>query len=290
MTCEEALGLMSAVLDREADVPAMLQLLRHVEQCAACREAQISEAWLSSLLAAGALAEAPPVSLRQRILAHVTREATDTTRVETRRKRGPLVPALIATALGLLALLAFLIHLEARGPAAFRDVVAEHRRYTDSAVPPLEMTAGDAQEIEGWIQGRVGLAVRLPSTAGRGEPPVGARIATVDGRAAAHVVYAGGGRQISLYVSRRPTRRLPEDTEHIVDGVEVYTTTLNTQNLGWWEEGDHLFLAVSGDGDDDVLALARLCVRSGPARLRSRGCRTRMDDGRRSTPAGRSLT
>jgi anti-sigma factor RsiW len=266
VTCQDALGLMSFGLDREVEVADMLRLLRHVEQCAACREAQASEAWLSSLLAAGALAEAPPDSLRQRILDRVAREASETARLETWRRRGRFIPALVATALGLLALLALLIHLEARRPAAFRDAVAEHRRYTDAAVPSLEITAGDTRKLEDWIEGRLGLAVRLPSSAGRGEAPFGARIATVDGRAAAHVVYAGGARLISLFVSERPTRRLPEDTEHIIDGVEVYTTTLNTENLGWWEEGDHLFLAVSREGNGDVLALATLCVRSGPTR------------------------
>src|SRR5262249_55049686 len=266
--------------------PDMLRLLRHVEECAACREAQASEAWLSSLLAAGALAETPPDSLRQRILDDVAREPTTTTPVRSKRRRGPLIPALVATVLGVPALLAVWMHLEARGRAVFHDAVVEHQQYTDATPPRLEIRAGDAQKLGEWIEGRVGLAVRLPSTAGRGELPVGARIATVGGRAAAHVVYAGGGRQISLFVSERPTHRLPEDTEHIIDGVEVYTTTLNTESVAWWEEGNHLFLAVSEHGDDDVLALATLCVRSGPHGRRA----TRTDGGCRLVLAERALT
>jgi len=91
---------------------------------------------------------------------------------------------------------------------------------------------------------------------------VGARAAVVAGQPAAHVVYAGDGRRISLFVAPTPRERLPERDEHVVDGVEVYVAALGADRVGWWQDGRHLYLAVSQTTKEDLLALASLCVRS----------------------------
>jgi hypothetical protein len=91
---------------------------------------------------------------------------------------------------------------------------------------------------------------------------VGARVVAVAGRPAAQILYTGDGRHISLFVARKPSRSLPEEGEHIIDGREVYTSALGASNVGWWEDRRHLYLVVSSAGPEDLLALAELCMRS----------------------------
>jgi len=268
VTCQEALELMPALLDQALPVLDMVRLERHVAECRACREAQASETWLAALLAAGALSDEPPASLRRQIMECIAAEAAAAARIEARRRRRVLLPALAGIAVfALVAAVVLSFQRNPRRPSeppAFRDVVSEHRAYVAVSAPRLEITAPDAARLAQWIKARLGLTVALPPSGARGEAPVGARVATVDGRPAAHVVYAGGGGRISLFVAGRPPRRLPEEGEHIIDGVEVYTTTLEANTLGWWEDERHLYLAVTAaDRDDDnVLAMAALCVRN----------------------------
>jgi anti-sigma factor RsiW len=142
------------------------------------------------------------------------------------------------------------------------DAVAEHRRYTDAETPSLGITVADVGRLEQWISSQLGLTVKLPAGAARGEAPVGARVVAVAGRPAAQILYAGDGRHISLFVAHKPSPPLPEEGEHIIHGREVYTSALGASNLGWWEDRRHLYLVVSSSEPEDLLALAELCMRN----------------------------
>ncbi|HKA05430.1 MAG TPA: hypothetical protein VKD67_13915, partial [Acidimicrobiales bacterium] len=141
------------------------------------------------------------------------------------------------------------------------DALAGHRRYTGPEAAPLDVAARDARRIEQWMRDHLGLLVRIPARTTRGEVPEGARVTTVGGHPAAHVVYGGDGRQLSLFVARTPREPLPEEGEHVVDGAEVYARAVGGQTLGWWQDRHHLFVAVVPATEDDLIALAAQCLR-----------------------------
>jgi anti-sigma factor RsiW len=265
VSCEEAVELISALLDGELGVPDTVRLQHHLGDCEACRAAQASEMWLHSLLAAGALSEEPPDFLRPRIQEHIAREAALALRGRAPWWRRALFPAVVTGALSMVAVLVLLVHLPGGGLSEspiLTDAVAEHRRYTDAEPPSLGITVADVRPLEQWIGSQLGLTIKLPAGAARGEVPVGARVVAVAGRPAAQILYTGDGRHISLFVARKPSRPLPEEGEHIIDGREVYTSALGASNVGWWEDRRHLYLVVSSAGSEDLLALAELCMRS----------------------------
>jgi anti-sigma factor RsiW len=265
VSCGEAVELIAALLDGELGVSDTVRLQHHLGDCEACRAAQASEMWLHSLLAAGALSEEPSDFLRSRIQDHIAREAASALRGRAPWWRRALFRAAVTGALSVVAVLVLLVHLPGGGLSEspiLTDAVAEHRRYTDAETPSLGITVADVGPLEQWIGSQLGLTVKLPAGAVRGAAPVGARVVTVAGRPAAQVLYAGDGRQISLFVARKPSRPLPEEGEHIIDGREVYTSALGASNVGWWEDRRHLYLVVSSAGPEDLLALAELCMRS----------------------------
>jgi anti-sigma factor RsiW len=265
VSCGEAVELISALLDGELGVSDTVRLQHHLGDCEACRAAQTSEMWLHSLLAAGALSEAPSDFLRSRIQEHIAREAASALRGRAPWWRRALFPAVVAGTLSVVVLLALLVHLPGVGLSEspiLADAVAEHRRYSDAETPSLGIADADVGRLEQWIGSRLGLTVKLPAGAARGEAPVGARVVAVAGRPAAQVLYSGDGRRISLFVARKPSRSLPEEGEHIIDGREVYTSALGASNVGWWEDRRHLYLVVSSAEPEDLLALAERCMRS----------------------------
>ena len=265
MSCEEAVELISALLDGELGVSDTVRLQHHLGDCEACRAAQASEMWLHSLLAAGALSEEPPDFLRPRIQEHIARDAASAFRGRPPWWRRALFPAVVTGALSMVAVLVLLVHLPGGGLSEspiLTDAVAEHRRYTDGGTPALGITGTDVRRLEQWIGSRLELTVKLPAGAARGEAPVGARVVAVAGRPAAQILYIGDGHHISLFVARKPSRSLPEEGEHIIGGREVYTSALGASNVGWWEDRRHLYVVVSSAGPEDLLALAELCMRS----------------------------
>lgn len=262
MTCGEALELIAALLDGELAVPDIARLERHLSDCDGCRAAHASEAWLHAVLAAGALAEAPSDHLRRRIAEAVRAEAARAERPGLRWRRA-LGPAMLGTAACLVAAALIIApdHLETARSPMLRGAVADHEQYAADGRALLDLDAEDADRVERWIRDRLGLVVELPSEAASGESVVGARVTAVAGGAAAHVVYAGRGHRLSLFVAPRPPRPLPEEGERVVDGVEVYTATLGGASVSWWQDTNHLYLAVSTTGIDDLLALAARCIR-----------------------------
>jgi anti-sigma factor RsiW len=265
VSCGEAVELISALLDGELGVSDTVRLQHHLGDCEACRAAQASEMWLHSLLAAGALSDEPPDFLRPRIQEHIAREAASALRGHAPWWRRALFPAVVSGALSVVAVLVLLVHLPGSGLSEspiLTDAVAEHRRYTDAGTPPLGITVTDVRRLEQWIGSRLELTVKLPAGAARGEAPAGARVVAVAGRPAAQILYTGDGHHISLFVTRKPSRPLPEEGEHIIGGREVYTSALGASNVGWWEDRRHLYVVVSSAGPEDLLGLAELCMRS----------------------------
>jgi anti-sigma factor RsiW len=256
VSCGEAVELISALLDGELGVSDTLRLQHHLSDCEACRAAQASEMWLHSLLAAGALSEQPPDLLRPRIQEHIAREAASALHGRAPWWRRALFTAVVSGALSVVA-------GGGLGESPIlADAVAEHRQYSDAASPSLGITVADVRRLEQWIGSQLGLTVKLPAGAVRGAAPVGARVVAVAGRPAAQILYTGDGRHIALFVARKPSRPLPEEGEHIINGREVYTTTLGASNVGWWEDRRHLYLVVSSAQPEDLLALAELCMRN----------------------------
>jgi anti-sigma factor RsiW len=260
------------MLDRELSVGEVLRLQHHLAECAACRAVHSSESWLHSLLAAGALAEDPPAELVAQVRQRIAMEAGAGPRLL--RWRRAFLPALVGGLLTAGAAVALWTHVEAarEWTAIVGDAVGDHRRYASTAGPAvLEITAADHGQLERWLQQRVGFAPRLPAEVWPGHPLLGARTAAIGGETAAHVVYAGSGGHVSLFVMARPRHRPPEQGERIVEGVEVYTQTLAGTTLSWWEGRGHLYVAASSAGDEELLELASRCLRTQQALHSHRG-------------------
>jgi len=282
VSCGEAIELIAPFLDGELGVSDTARLQHHLGECEACQGAQASEMWLHSLLVAGALSEEPPDSLRPRIEGRIAREAASSASPgRSAWWRRAFFPAVVAGSSSAIALLVLFVHLPGEGLSespVLVDAVAEHRRYTEAEAASPGLAVSDVGRLEHWIASHLGLTVKIPAGAARGEAPVGIRAVAVAGRPAAQIVYAGDGRRLSLFVARKPSRPLPEEGEHIIGGREVYMSALGASNLGWWEDRRHLYLVVSSAGPEDLLALAELCMRTQrsrharpPAPMRTQG-------------------
>jgi anti-sigma factor RsiW len=276
MTCDEFLRAIDAYLDDELSVMDILRAQGHLLSCEFCHRVMESEAALHSLLAVEAVAAEPPASLRERIIRRVAGEEDGKAWVSSgpaRTFRSRLEPfawlpaALAATALVGLLLLALWIPAS-RGPGNLVPLVAEvagkHLLYSSGQRSALEVRGSEPSEMVGWAKRRVGLSLRLPRLDRADDRLVGARVSSLVDAPAAYLLYERDGRRISLFVTRSVPGTDRGGSESIVDGVELYTATLQGVALAWWEDEDEgrLYAAASTGDADAVREFAFLCIRS----------------------------
>jgi anti-sigma factor RsiW len=263
MTCVEARGAIDAYLDDELGVLEALRVQGHLLRCAGCRQVVDSEATLHALLAADILHDEPPERLRERIRQQCETFVSAESPAPARRRPAALFGAYLSGAVMGALLLALLIIPGSRsrvdGQLAV-DAVAWHLHHATGPIRDLEVRTADPARLATWLKSRLGLTVPFPPVSVRGERLVGARVAAIAEHPAAHVLYEGNGRRVSLFATRRPFRPSADGTEHVVEGLELYTATLDGVSVAWWNDGEHLYVAAVETGEADLMALAALCV------------------------------
>lgn len=264
MTCAEARAAIDAYLDDELGVLEVLRVQTHVRRCDDCRQVLDSEATLHALLAADVLHDEAPERLRERIRREGAALVSEEPRAPARRRRAALFGAYLSGAVMGALLLAIFIIPGSRSPKSAQLAVHAVAWHLDHATRPmldLGVRTANPALLAAWLKRRLGLTVPFPPVSVRGERLVGARVAAIAERQAAHVLYEGNGRRVSLFAARWPVRQSADGTEHMVEGLELYTATLNGVSVAWWSDGDHLYVAAVETGEADLLALAALCVR-----------------------------
>ena len=265
MTCHDTLTALDAYLDDELTVLEALRVQQHLTRCVSCRRAAETEGALHGLLAAEAMHEAPPAALEERILREVRAEARAGAGRPRWRPRFIPSPAWLPRRALAGLLLACVVLPGTGGPADAPfagEAVARHLVDATRATPDLGLVTPDASRLGGWLRQRLGFDVDVPPAAGRGERLRGGGVSTVADRPAAHVLYEGeGGQRVSLFVMRQWPRAPAEGSEESIDGVDLYTTTLNGVSLAWWADHGRLYLALARAGATDLRRLAVLCIR-----------------------------
>jgi anti-sigma factor RsiW len=264
MTCAEARAAIDAYLDDELGVLEVLRVQTHARRCDGCRQVMDSEATLHALLAADVLHDEAPERLRERIRQQAAALVPEEPRAPSRRRPAALFGAYLSGAVMGALLLALFIIPGSRSPKGGQvavDAVAWHLDHATGPMPDLDVRTADPALLAAWLKRRLGLTVPFPPVSVRGEGLVGARVAAIAERQAAHVLYEGNGRRVSLFATRRPVRPSADGTEHRVEGLELYTVTLDGVSVAWWNDGGHLYVAAVETGEADLMALAALCVR-----------------------------
>jgi len=268
MTCPELLQAIDPYLDDELSVLEVLRVQAHLLRCDPCRTAMESEARLHGLLEADALQDQPSPALRDQILRRLATVPPGPSLPERRRRRIPVPYAVLAGGMLIVALLAGVTVVWFPGasnlPPLMEEVAAKHRLYAEAAGPALDLKTADVGQLTGWLAGRLGFPVKAPAGLRPGERLIGGRVSSLADAPAAYLLYERGNHPLSLFIGRPPSPAPPEGSKWIVEGVELYTSTVHGLTLVWWEDGDHVYVAASAAGARDLAEFALLCIRSGP--------------------------
>ncbi len=246
MSCGKARRILWGDAGPHVVTDARLAAEAHREECAECRRFFRDMHDIQARVGTDAPPPAAPLAARDRLFQAVAQARLGTHR-RTRRSRGAL-------AAGLLVLAAagawWFIRPAATSPQAVAElVVTDHQR----AATAGGINSGDTATAARWLEEQLAFAVHIPAFPG-GEL-LGARVAMLDGREAAVILYRVDGRPVSYYVSPLPRARsapgrLTPPVPARWAGYPVVT----------WEDPGLLHALVGNLPDARLVELAHICM------------------------------
>jgi anti-sigma factor RsiW len=239
MSCEQAGGLLHALIDGELDSGQNREVEAHVAGCPRCTAALRDYRDMRRMMSRADLGFTAPASLRQRIEAAIPAPSVRT-RAPTRRwllQGFALGAAVSAAAAGV----AFVVMRGDEDQRVLGDAVSAHLRSLQGD-RLTDVPSGDRNTVKPWFSGKVNVAPPVVDLTAQGFALLGGRLDYLGGKAVAAIVYRRGAHVINLFVATTA------ETGHTPARAET-VQGFNTQR---WADQGFRFVAISDIGADEL--------------------------------------
>jgi anti-sigma factor RsiW len=242
MTCDEARGLIDALIDGELDAGHARDVEAHVTACPRCAAVLADFRAMREALAAPALRHQAPAALRARIESAlpaapsanvVANVVSNLVSMPSRRSfiRGMATGSLASAALAA-SLVVFVMRRD-EDQRIVGDVVSAHLRALQGN-HLIDVVSTDQHTVKPWFNGRIDLAPPVVDLTKQDFALIGGRLDYIDGQPVAAIVYKRRAHVINLFVSTAAGREGAASIEQL-QGFNVWR----------WRHADFSFYAVS---------------------------------------------
>lgn len=214
MTCEEFARFVDAYVDHEFDDRERAEMDVHLRECPHCRE-EVDFAVKLKEGVRGCLLESAPAELRSRIFQDIEHLAAGSDSIEDEiadevvsletarppRRRVVRVGWVVVPVAAAIAAVIVLPSFTVAPATSDQPPIVEQTVDWHVGNYPIEITGPDAHRVSHWFRNKVDFPVRLPQF--RADRPVnllGGRIAHVQDRRAAYLLYEVDGTRMSVLV------------------------------------------------------------------------------------------
>jgi anti-sigma factor (TIGR02949 family) len=248
--------LLQAYLDGELPAADTLHVQFHLERCPGCRHALEEERAFRHYLRREVPRVAAPIHLRDRIGRAMAREAWKWQVI----RAAPWVGSGALASAALLGLVSWGLGLWDGGPDLVRDLVANHRVFSQLETP-AELASDSRPEVADWIRRRLAVSVPVPEFRQGGFRLLGSRVASHAGRPMAHLFYVKGQTLLSLYALSAADVPLPSQGWTTVNGHAVVLAEATGYRVLLGRSGRLVFTLVSSLDREDLIECARAFLR-----------------------------
>ena len=254
MDCVEAKDLVHFYIDQELDLLRVVDVDKHLQSCAACRELYDRQRALRSTLRRDASYHRAPPELCERLRFALRGQASETARPSARWPGRWNAGLAVAAAVVLSVSVALYIVLPAPQDRLADDVVSSHVR--SLMVNHLsDVASSDQHTVKPWFNGKLDYSPPVDDLTAQGFPLIGGRLDYVDGRPVAALVYRHRLHVINLFVW--PSENSREQKPHAL--------SQQGYNLLRWAHGGMEFWAVSDLNEAELTQFAdELSVSTAP--------------------------
>jgi len=261
MNCKDIQDQLNAYVDRELDVMGSLEVEKHLQACAQCRQAVENQAVLKKAITASAPYFKAPASLRDSIITSARRAAQPqqpraTAPIRHRLWEWNALSASLAMAASLV--LGFFLAAQLQRHSAREQLVdeitASHVRSLIVASHIMDVVSTDQHTVKPWFDGKLDFAPPVTNFAAQDFPLVGGRIDYINGRNVAVLIYQKRKHFINVFIWPAAG-----------GGESPRTTAKNGYNIVNWNDAGMTFWAVSDVAPDDLQTLAGLFEKGAPA-------------------------
>ena len=206
MSCEEATAYVHEFLDHELSEDRHSAVRAHLEACPSCwRKFEFEQELRDAICEKARSVKAPSY-----VVDRVKRSIFNTERKKESLKGLTWVTRKPAWAWGS----AFFLIVAIGGAWIFlsggrdtsllvAELVRDHIQYA-TADNPSEMVSSDADEIESWLENKLGYSIDVPRFEGPEIHLIGSRLLKLRGKKVAYLIYLKGKHVLSLYVAKVP--------------------------------------------------------------------------------------
>ncbi|UCE17717.1 MAG: anti-sigma factor [Gemmatimonadota bacterium] len=276
MTCEQATTRLHEFLDHELSGQRHSEVGAHLASCPSCRRMYEFEQQLRNTVWEKGREEKAPAYVFERVKRNVFEKKKREVKDRSERSWMGLRPAWNWAVAALVAVTVAGTWVALRGkggpPPLLAELVGDHMQYAE-AEKPSEMVSSDADEIEIWLEGKLGYAIVVPRFEGPHMHLIGGRILDVKGMKVAYLFYQGDGRALSLYVTKVSTAELcAKDKLQLQDcrlclvkfhNCELCISKFRDYNILSWEEEGVTYAMVSDLDSEHMLDVT--CPRGIPS-------------------------
>lgn len=275
MTCDDFIPFTDAYVDQEFDEREHAEMEVHLSMCDDCRERVDFQVKLKQQFKA-CLEEKAPESLRARIFEelehHQASLVTEADESETAIQEADVVelpssssnddrPWLarygwIAAPLAAAVALVFFLPAFTVAPAKSGQLpVVEQAVDWHAGNYPIEVTGPDSARVTQWFRNKVDFPVRLPQFADRQVNLLGGRIAHVQDRRAAYLLYEVDGTRMTVLLFDGDGLTIPSDKIRSVEGREVAVLNSNGYEIALLQDSGVTYTITSELSEGEFLSV-----------------------------------
>jgi anti-sigma factor RsiW len=243
MNCEHSRLYLSAYLDEELDVPGILVMQQHIDECHGCRAVLEQQASLRQALHDPALYAHPTPEFAERIRNQIRRAAQNDTESRFVSLMTPFrmgwygwMRAAAVVGIALFIALPWAYRLRGSSERAIEEaVIAGHIRSLQ-AEHLVDIPSSNQHSVKPWFQGRLDFAPAVPDLGDAGWTLVGGRLDYIAGRTVAAVVYRRRLHDINVFIWPKSGAADETANPRYIQGYELLHWT--RANMAYWVVSD----------------------------------------------------